>query len=252
MTDNQIAERNSTEVAAPQSEADAMLTMIERVASNPDADLDKMQKMLDMREQMLNRQAEQEFSRAMNAAQSKMGRVATDANNPQTRSKYATYAALDRALRPVYSAEGFSLSFDTSDSAPETVKVVCHVFHSGGHTKTYSVVMPADGKGAKGGDAMTKTHAAGAAMSYGMRYLLKMIFNVAVGEDDNDGNAPGSGIKRVSPADIKRLRDATKMAGKDDAYICYKAGIQRIEELDSRRVDAAINHLKTLAQGPQQ
>jgi hypothetical protein len=25
-------------------------------------------------------------------------------------------------------------------------------------------------------------------MSYGMRYLLKMIFNVAVGEDDNDGN----------------------------------------------------------------
>jgi hypothetical protein len=35
---------------------------------------------------------------------------------------------------------------------------------------------------------MTKTHAAGAAMSYGMRYLLKMIFNVAVGEDDRDGN----------------------------------------------------------------
>jgi hypothetical protein len=50
--------------------------------------------------------------------------------------------------------------------------------------------MPADGKGAKGGDVMTKTHATGAAMSYGMRYLLKMIFNVAIGEDDKDGNAP--------------------------------------------------------------
>jgi hypothetical protein len=38
---------------------------------------------------------------------------------------------------------------------------------------------------------MTKTHATGAATSYGMRYLLKMIFNVAVGEDDDDGNGGG-------------------------------------------------------------
>jgi hypothetical protein len=48
--------------------------------------------------------------------------------------------------------------------------------------------MPADGKGAKGGDVMTKTHATGAAVSYGQRYLLKMIFNLAVGEVDDDGN----------------------------------------------------------------
>jgi hypothetical protein len=48
--------------------------------------------------------------------------------------------------------------------------------------------MPADGKGAKGGDVMTRTHAAGSAFSYGQRYLLKLIFNIATGEDD-DGNA---------------------------------------------------------------
>ena len=45
-----------------------------------------------------------------------------------------------------------------------------------------------NGKGAKGGDVMTRTHATGAALSYGMRYLLRMIFNVAVGEGDTDGN----------------------------------------------------------------
>jgi hypothetical protein len=60
--------------------------------------------------------------------------------------------------------------------------------HLGGHVKPYQVDMPADGKGAKGGDVMTKTHATGSALSYGMRYLLKLIFNVAVGEDDDDGN----------------------------------------------------------------
>jgi hypothetical protein len=52
--------------------------------------------------------------------------------------------------------------------------------------------MPADGKGAKGGDVMTKTHAIGAAVTYGKRYLLGMIFNIAVGGDvDDDGNSNG-------------------------------------------------------------
>ena len=35
---------------------------------------------------------------------------------------------------------------------------------------------------------MTKTHAAAAADSYAKRYLVKDIFNVAIGEDDTDGN----------------------------------------------------------------
>jgi len=33
---------------------------------------------------------------------------------------------------------------------------------------------------------MTKTHAAGSGMSYGQRYLLKMIFNIAFSDDDGN------------------------------------------------------------------
>jgi hypothetical protein len=128
------------------------------------------------------------FNEAMNHVQADIKRVAPDLENPQTRSKYATYAALDRTVRPIYSKAGFSLSFNTTDCPiPEHVRVICYV-SLGAHTREYQVDMPADGKGAKGGDVMTKTHAAGAAMSYGMRYLLKGIFNIAVGAEDTDGN----------------------------------------------------------------
>lgn len=71
------------------------------------------------------------------------------------------------------------------------VRVLCYVSHRGGFTRTYRVDMPADGKGAKGGDVMTKTHASGAAISYGRRYLLNSIFNIAIGDEDTDGNGPG-------------------------------------------------------------
>jgi hypothetical protein len=134
--------------------------------------------------------AEVAFNEAMNDVQAEIGRVAPDANNPQTRSKYATYAAIDRVVRPIYTKHGFSLSFDSEPLAPEVelLRVLCYVSHREGHTRKYTIDMAADGKGAKGGDVMTKTHARGGASAYGMRYLVKMIFNVAIGEDDNDGS----------------------------------------------------------------
>jgi len=41
------------------------------------------------------------------------------------------------------------------------------------------------------GDVMSRTHATASALSYGMRYLLRLIFNIAVGEGD-DGNKAGA------------------------------------------------------------
>ena len=168
----------------------AFVQMVERLALADNVDVDKLDRMLAMKERVDARLAENAFNEAMADAQKEMRAVAPDSNNPQTRSKYASYAALDKALRPIYTKHGFALSFGTADGAAELyVRVTCHVSHRAGHSRDYHFDMPADGKGAKGGDVMTKTHAAGSAASYGMRYLLKMIFNVAVGEDDDDGNA---------------------------------------------------------------
>lgn len=187
---NAITKHEGGEVVVADQTA-ALVQVIARAASDPTVDVEKMERLLAMQERVLARNAEADFNAAMNAAQSEMRSVAADAENQQTRSRYATYAALDRALRPIYTKHGFSISFDTGGDAPEGfVLVLAYVSHRGGHTRTYRAKMPADGKGAKGGDVMTKTHAFGAGTSYGMRYLLKMIFNVAVGEDDNDGNTP--------------------------------------------------------------
>ncbi len=185
--------RQSAPVAAvSNNEAASIIQIIADAARDPNVDIEKMERLWGMHERLKNRAAEEAFNAAMNAAQGEMGRVAADAANPQTHSRYATYGALDRAVRPIYSKNGFALSFDTGEGAPEGyVRVLAYVSHSAGHTRTYRADIPADGKGAKGNDVMTKTHASGAAMSYGMRYLLKLIFNIAIGEDDDDGNGAG-------------------------------------------------------------
>lgn len=173
------------------SSATSILQVIERAASDPAVDIDKMERLMAMHERIVLRDAEAAWNDAMAACQKEIRQVAPDAFNPQTRSRYATYPALDAVLRPVYSRHGFALSFDTEPSplGAEYIQVICRV-SKGPVTHPYKIDMPRDGKGAKGGDVMTKTHATGAGMQYGMRYLLKGIFNVAIGELDNDGNAP--------------------------------------------------------------
>lgn len=168
---------------------DAYFALIDRACTDPAFDVTKLQALMDMRERELKRLAENNFNDAMNRAQKKMRPIAADADNPQTKSRYASYKQLDNAIRPIYTEEGFGISFDSEDSPKGAtwIRVLAYVTNAG-HARTYRIDMPADGKGAKGGDVMTLTHAAGAGASYGMRYLLKMIFNIAVGEDDRDGN----------------------------------------------------------------
>lgn len=165
-----------------------------RAAKDPTVDAAKVRELYVIAKEIRQDFAEEAFNNAMSACQAEMRPIAADAENPQTHSRYASYAQLDRALRPIYTKHGFAISYDEAESPkPDHVRVLAYVTR-GAYTRTYRRDMCADGKGAKGGDVMTKTHATGSANSYGARYLLKGIFNVAVGEDDTDGNPPPSKI----------------------------------------------------------
>lgn len=215
--------KREEQVPAPVTDMNsALLAVIERASRDPSVDIDKLERLLEMQERVHARQAEAAFNQALNSAQAEMRPISTNATNPQTKSRYATFDKLDSALRPIYTKHGFSLSFDEGDSPkPEHVRVICYVSHIGGHSRTYHRDMPADGKGAKGGDVMTKTHAAGAAGSYGARYLLKGIFNVAVGEGDTDGNT-NVPTEKASAAQVKSIRDLLNVKGRNEArFIAY-------------------------------
>lgn len=226
----------------------SMMAVIQRAASDPSMDMDKLERLIALKERMDAKQAETDFNGAMSRAQSNMGRVAADATNPQTKSRYATYAALDRALRPVYTAEGMSLSFGTEPAPEDHVGIVCYVSHANGHTREYRAAVPSDGKGIKGNEMMTRTHAFGSGASYGMRYLLKLIFNVAIGEDDDDGNSAVSGsqapLQCITEDQAKMLNDLivayvanrgkfmdwVRGATKDD-------GIQEVPDIQAKHFD---------------
>lgn len=168
-----------------------ILALVERASRDATVDVGKLRELIAMANEERARMAEQAYEQAMRTVQEKVESVRKDAANDHTKSKYATYKALDDAVRPIYVANGLNLQFDTEDvDKPDTVRVVCHIGHEAGHKVKRRVDIPAPGKGAKGGEVMTATHAYGSALTYGRRYLLSMIFNIST-MDDDDGNAAG-------------------------------------------------------------
>lgn len=185
------------------SNATALLQAITTAASNPQVDIEKMERLFAMHQQMVAKEAEAAFNGAMARAQARIEPVANNASNNQTNSRYAKLAAINRDITPIYTAEGLSISFDSGDCPKEGwTRTIAKVSHAEGHTREYHYDLPLDSVGAKGNVNKTEVHAAGSTSSYARRYLVCMIFNVTT-EDDDDGNKGGG----VAPLSEKQSAD---------------------------------------------
>jgi ERF superfamily len=166
-----------------------IIQLIERAAQNPSVDLDKMERLIELQQRVLDRNAALAFNAALQAVQAELPQVVRDARNPQTNSRYARLETISKAMNPIVTKHGFSLSFGTEVSpAADHYRVTCELAHIGGHSRSYHADIPVDGTGMKGAPNKTATHAFGSTLSYGRRYLKLLIFDVATADDD-DGNA---------------------------------------------------------------
>lgn len=218
-----------------------VMDLIEAALTRPEVTPEKLLGLLEVQRQVRRDEEERAFNEAMNLAQAEMEPVRKDANNPQTKSKYASYSALDVALRPVYTKYGFSVSFNTEDCPRENeIRVVAEVAR-GGFSKHYRMDIPADGKGAKGGDVMTKTHAAMSAVSYGRRGLTSMIWNVATSDraGDDDGNrADASDF--LSAAQVQKLQSMIVDRGADLTKLLAYLKVPRLEDIYANKYGAVV------------
>lgn len=225
----------------------AFIDMIERLSRSPDVRMDVLQGLVAMRNDELQRVAKQEYIVAMAKAQSEMEPVRREATNSQTKSKYATYDALDRAIRPIYTQLGFSVRYDTADAPRDLeVRVVAKIAHSSGYEELSHIDIPADGKGAKGGEVMTRTHAVISAVSYGKRALLGMGFNIAT--TDDDGNAAGGNTQTLVSKEQVTAMQAAIMEGDLNIADFFKyAKIDRLEDMEASRYEWAMREIATAA-----
>jgi hypothetical protein len=221
-----------------------IVAMMERLALNPDLPVDKLEKLLDMQIKIMGIEAEKEFAAAMARVQATLPKVKRDRTNDQTSSKYSTIEAIAAAIKPIYTAEGFSMSFSEAPSPKENhVRVVGILRHKHGHKTEHYRDVAIDATGIAGKVNKTQTHAEASSITYGRRYVTCLAFDVATG-DDTDGNKPGDKINEEQAA---RLRDMMYEFKVEEPKFLEALQLEKLEDMPASSFSAARVALKARA-----
>jgi hypothetical protein len=226
----------------PSDSPSAVLALIERVALDPRADVEKLERMMAMYERLKAKEAELAYNAAKGRILKKLAGIKIVKNRsvlyeiekgkPQTRSyeafKYAPLEEIDRHLRPLLAEEEMDLSYSDEPCKGGGILIRGRLKHlPGGHYEDSFMPAPLDTTGGK-----SDVQAVGSTNSFLRRYVACNIFNIVVVGDDDDGTGG-----TIDETQTKTILDLIKNAKIGPKFLKYMKA-QSAEEAGS--LEAAV------------
>jgi hypothetical protein len=218
-----------------------ILSVIARAAADPNVDIDKLERLLEMQERVIARNARAAYYDALAAMQpnlpvvSERGGIKDRSGNIQ--STYALWEDVNEAIRPILAEHGFALSFKVRRTDNEIITTGV-LSHREGHREETELALPTDTSGSK-----NAVQAVGSSTSYGKRYTAFALLNITSTGEDDDGQAGGA----PEPIDSVRLRllnDLADAVGADKIKLCQHLKVDSLLKLPAAKFDYAMARLK--------
>lgn len=220
MSELTTANNNQVAVSTQGDAGQVMASKIIELAADPNFDVDKLERLIGLQNQETERQASVAFSTAFAAMQAEIPTIAKAKQG--NGSKYATLEDVVEITRPILNKHGFSLAFDTNTVLDKVegsqsldykgyVQIVAVLLHKQGHKETNKLLVPFDYSGSKKNNP---AQAMGSAVSYGKRYTLCALLNIAT-RDDNDASTAWQ-HKKITAAQARGLTAKLAKLSNDD------------------------------------
>jgi len=228
--------------APPSDSPSTVLGLIERVALDPRADVEKLERMMAMYERLKAKEAELAHNAAKGRILKKLARIKIVKNRsvlyeiekgkPQKGTyeafKYAPLEEIDKHLRPLLAEEDMDLSYSDEPREGGGILLRGRLKHlPGGHYEDSFMPAPLDTTGGK-----SNVQGVGSTNSFLRRYVACNIFNIVAVGDDDDGTGG-----TIDEAQTKTILDLIKKAKVGPKFLKYMRA-QSIEEAGS--LEAAI------------
>jgi len=222
--------------AGPPTSASAdqtLLDIISRAASDPNVDVEKLERLTALYERHLEREARAAYRAALAQMQPELpeikeaGEIQDKAGEVQ--STYALWEDTQAAIKPVLAKHGFALTFRIEKVEAGMIVVVGRLSHRLGHVEeSPSPSLPADTSGSK-----NAVQAWGSSTSYGMRYAAKALLNLTSRGEDDDGVAGGT--KLINEGQREALTLLAQRARVEMVRFCARLGVPSLDQLPYRR-----------------
>jgi hypothetical protein len=213
-------------LAPPSDSPSKILALIERIALNPDADVEKLERMMAMYERLKAKEAELVYNAAKGRILKKLASIRIVKNRsvlheieqgkPQKGAyqafKYAPLEEIDKHLRPLLAQEDMDLSYSDEPREGGEILIRGRLKHlPGGHYEDSVMPAPPDTTGGK-----SKVQAVGSTNSFLRRYVACNIFNIVVVGDDDDGTGG-----TIDEAQAKTILELIKKAKVGPRFLKY-------------------------------
>lgn len=179
------------------SETGAIFSMIERMATDPNVSIDRVEQAFAFYQKVQADQARRAYYAAFAEMQPKLpviekrGTIKTNekrdgqrTGNQVAMSKYALWEDIVEKITPILAAHGFALAFKIDQPSADRVAVTGILSHCEGHSESTSFALPIDSSGSK-----NNVQGWGSSVSYGKRYTGSALLNIVARGEDDDGKA---------------------------------------------------------------
>lgn len=153
-----------------------------QMAVQQNADLDKLEKLMDLQERWQAEQAKRAYSEALAGFQSKLDPIIKTRQGHNC--KYADMDDIAQAIRPILENYGLSYTFK-QEQENNVITVTCTVRHKDGHSESTKLSAPSDTSGGK-----NAIQAIASTVTYLRRYTLTGTLGISTGNEDTDGGKP--------------------------------------------------------------
>jgi len=234
---NQVAKVERDQVPAV-ADVSPMFAMIERAARDPGVDIDKLERLMQMKRDADALSARAAFDAAMADLQPELPAIGERGKavvQGQTRYTFALWEDINTAIKPVLMRHGFALAFRVDTNNGITVTGV--LSHRAGHREETSITLPVDASGSK-----NAVQAVASSVSYGKRYTAGALLNLTSHGEDDD--AYRAAVDTVSEAQEIQIVEMLESTGSDKAKFLKWLKVDSISAIPAKSFDAVMKTLR--------
>lgn len=185
------------------------------------ADLNVLEKLMDLQERHARNQAKKAFDAAVADAKAEIKPVKKNREGHNNK-RYADQAAYAAAVDGILAKHGLSYRYRATQDAQ--VHVTCILSHRDGYSEETTLASAPDNSGGK-----NSIQAIGSALTYLQRYSLTLALGLAASEDDDGASADGDlPVTEEQVAELIALKDKS---GADLEKLCRYFRVEALPDL---------------------
>lgn len=244
-----VIERQPTLPGVPEQVAVTPMQLLQ-MAMSQGADLDRLEKLMQLQERWEANQARKAFEASMADAKALIKPIVKNrdvdftSQKGRTNYEYEDYAAIAAEVDPILARFGLNCRHRPKQEG-KSLTIICKIAHRDGHFEETELTAPYDESGNK-----NAIQSIGSTATYLQRYTLKLALGIAATKDTDGRTTGGDTETYIDERQVADLEALITEVGANRSNFLKMCKVDALEDMPSRKYTEAVARLREKGKQP--